>query len=204
MIYAIIGTSGSGKSTIVRNIMARYPRKIEIRAEGRRQPLYYLLGDNDPALHFDGTTYDGARLAVLGHYETACGGADTIHGMDAIFNLAKALSNPAVLFEGVLLYSAPARFIALAQEGYAVKVLGLSEVPLDVCEEAIRGRRATKEAATGRAAKPFGPNLRKNLEAKHRGTKSCLDRLEKAGVPVVRGDRASVEAALVLGLGLAP
>lgn len=91
MIIQIRGTSGSGKSTVMRQVIKQLgdpPGTFYI--EGRKKPLYY--------------TYFN-RLTILGHYESPCGGCDTIGSAKAVYDLIQRL-NPKtkiVLCEGLLL-----------------------------------------------------------------------------------------------------
>ena len=98
-IINIRGTSGSGKSTLARRIMEQYPHRVVFRREGRKQPIGYLYQrDASP-------NTKGRQLAVIGHYETPCGGCDTIQKMDDIFQLVRDSHEAGhdVLFEGLLI-----------------------------------------------------------------------------------------------------
>lgn len=93
MIIQIRGTSGSGKSTVMRKVMAEIvkdsaqpwdPETIET----RKMPLYYNRNG----------------VIVLGHYEIACGGCDTIGSVPQIFAVIKTLPEfDYLLCEGLLL-----------------------------------------------------------------------------------------------------
>ena len=78
MIINIRGTSGSGKSFLVRHIMRLYPKQVPVYVSDRRQPISYTLSRS------------GRKLLVVGHYESVCGGCDTVHSMDAIFDLVRS------------------------------------------------------------------------------------------------------------------
>lgn len=179
MIYVIMGTSGSGKSTIVRKIMEEATYKNACFAQGRKQPISYDLG-----------VTGSWALSILGHYESDCGGVDTLHNMDEIFDLAKKEHNIGkdVLMEGVLLYSVPKRLVELSQ-AHSLSVVALTKVSLDECEESIRTRRVNKAGRSGSEPRPFGPNLRKNLAAKHRGTITAVHKLRQAGIFVLETNR---------------
>lgn len=180
MIVNIRGTSGSGKSTVARNVMKRYDSVSPHHIEGRKQPLYYICD----------TQGGFQQLAVIGHYETACGGTDTITKMDEIFEIIRDLATRGynVLFEGLLLSAEFNRMAALAKDFDCV-VLGLTEVPLDVCFDSIMARRKEKADKAGREPKPPGPNMRKNLESKWKGTVQTCARLEAAGCRVYKCTR---------------
>ena len=87
MVIKPRGTSGSGKTELVRRLLADYGwgkdgRAEPVRREGRAQPIAYRLRH----------PLGGRPLAVLGHREATSGGCDTIRaadgGMDEAFRLA--------------------------------------------------------------------------------------------------------------------
>lgn len=93
MIIQVRGTSGSGKSTVVREVMERYGKSFlaNYRA-GRRKPLSYGSSDS--------------RLLVLGHYESPCGGCDTIGSAAQVYRELvdhRHSRYPFILCEGLLL-----------------------------------------------------------------------------------------------------
>lgn len=134
MIVNIRGTSGAGKSTLVRAIMSYYPTKMAHFAEKRKQPIGYTLHKQ------------GAKpLYVPGHYETACGGCDTIKTLDQIFDSVKQAhaDKMNVIFEGMLLCSDVKRATELSKETGEMVVISLT-TPVDQCCDNIRKRRAAK------------------------------------------------------------
>lgn len=185
MIINIRGTSGSGKSTLVRKVMERYSCRQIFREDGRKQPIGYVYLS---PLH-------KARipLAVIGHYETPCGGCDTIQKMERIFDLVRTSDDAGhhVLFEGLLISADVNRTLALHQEGRDLRVVGLDKVPLDVCLESINKRRRAKNPD----APPVNP---KNTESKFKGVKQSMRRLVDADVRVESCNR---EEALEFILG---
>jgi hypothetical protein len=104
MIINIRGTSGSGKSTLVRRVMDLYPTREPQMVEGRRQPLSYLL-----------TRGALPGLVVPGHYETECGGCDTIKTLDQAIAIAMTATHTGcdVLMEGLLASENVGKFVAL-------------------------------------------------------------------------------------------
>jgi hypothetical protein len=185
MIISIRGTSGSGKSTLTRRIMADYAYRQAIMEDKRKQPIAYLLKDG-----LGGALRD---LVVLGHYESPCGGCDTIPSFDRVFELVRfyRAEGYAVLFEGVLLYCEVLRTVALHKDGEDLHVITLS-TSLDLCVESVNLRRFAKKAD----ATPVDPA---NTAGKHKGTVTTMKRLQAEGVNVEWADR---DAAYMLILDL--
>lgn len=165
----IAGTSGSGKSTLVRRVMQLYGPRIAVRIPDRKQPYGYMLPRQEG---------DGPSLGVIGHYETACGGCDTITNMDSIFDAARRTHNSGmdVLFEGLLISAGFNRTFSLHQDGLPIHVIGL-DVPLDECLQSINQRRWAKNPEKP----PVNP---KNTEQKFKGVRSTLKKLQDHGVSV--------------------
>jgi hypothetical protein len=179
-IINIRGTSGSGKSTVAREIMKLYqPNPLRYREEGRKQPLGYRYK----------AWPTGPDLAVVGHYETDCGGADTIPDYVKLVRLVRegAEAGMDVLFEGLLFSGDVKRTVDLAQwavsKGHALHVIAM-QMDLDVCVASVNERRANKAARLGRP--PKGDVNPKNTIAKHRGLTLACSRLEAEGVTVHR------------------
>lgn len=169
MIIQLRGTSGSGKSTLVRRVMQEYPAVQTYRVPDRRRPIGYVLrrGDLRP-------------VAIPGHYETDCGGCDTINGHDQIFDLVRRSHEEGhhVLFEGLLISHEFKRSSQMMLDGLPFLVIGL-EVPVETCEQNVRNRRAQKAARKGKEPRPFGPNFEKNIAAKYRAMHQSLERLDR-------------------------
>lgn len=90
MIIQIRGTSGSGKTWVMRQVMESLGTSKPVYAEGRRRPLYYQYPNH---------------ICVLGHYEIACGGCDTIGSVPQVFDVIEKVRNEQsiILCEGLLL-----------------------------------------------------------------------------------------------------
>lgn len=94
MIIQVRGTSGSGKSTAMRAFMEGAGCWNGVQVSGRRRPLYYR--------------HEDLSVAVLGHYESPCGGCDTIGSARAVYALVQdLLGSPqpprVIVCEGLLL-----------------------------------------------------------------------------------------------------
>ena len=144
MIIQLRGTSGSGKSTIVREVMKRHLFMTPIFREGRRKPIGYYSGG----------------LWVVGHYETESGGCDTIARLDDVYAEVELAAQKGynVLYEGIMASGEYRRCVALSKE-HKLAVLALN-TPIEECIVAILERRLSRgntkpldEARTRRRAK---------------------------------------------------
>lgn len=185
MFINIRGTSGSGKSTLVRKLMEHpaYALTSRVRAQGRKQPLGYM---------FHRRNGSGRGLYVAGHYETACGGCDTIPSYDENYShIRKAHSaDMDVVFEGLLISAENRRLIELHNDYPGLVYVIALDVPLDVCLESINSRRRVK--------KPEAVDVNpKNTESKHKGVKSSMKKLAEAGVASSWENRDTAYAKLV-------
>lgn len=126
MIIQVRGTSGSGKSTVMRRVMELLGDCEAQYVSGRKRPQCY---------RFNGLIY------VLGHYESPCGGCDTIGSARAVFELVQRLVNGPdnarhVLCEGLLL-SEDVKWSSRMDD---LRIVYLT-TPLEHCLERIRYRR---------------------------------------------------------------
>ena len=174
MIINIRGTSGSGKSTVVKSLLNCREELVHPHfVEGRKRPLGYWV------------EHPARRIAVIGHYETACGGCDTIPNMDRIFELITQCHKMGahVLFEGLLVSAEGRRTIELGERvGWDQFVVLRLTTDLEECVESINQRR--------RAKNPEAPDVNpKNTEQKYKGTLSTCRRIEAAGGTVREFDR---------------
>lgn len=196
MIINIRGTSGSGKSTLVRSIKALYHgTTLKFKEEGRKQPVgYSCIRCVPPDL-------PGPPLGLVGHYETDCGGCDTIASMDRIFELALQAHEKGldVIFEGLLISADVNRTVDLMKSVPAntLHVIAL-DVPIEECLDSVNARRRGKDLRRWKAVNPLAENVTdtpegvtfragvnpKNTISKHKGVKQSCARLVAAGVPV--------------------
>lgn len=165
MIINIRGTGGSGKSTIVKNIMALYPGSMEIFAEGRKRPMAYVCTGL-------GT---GRHLFVPGHYETPTGGCDTIQKPDDVFQMVEthAAMGMDVLFEGIMIGDDVRRTVDLNRR-YPVHVVALN-TSIAECLTSIQGRRNNRGDE-----RPLDPKNTEDRDKRLR--RSMIPRLKDAGV----------------------
>lgn len=164
----IRGTSGSGKSTLVRNVMALYSAKAPCLVEGRRRPHHYILSD------------EGRRcLIVPGHYETPCGGCDTLKSLGEVYELVResVRQGSDVLYEGIIVGD-DTRYAL--EKPIDLRVIMLT-TPIAECLSSVQARRDAKGTA-----RPLNP---KKTTTRADWIRRVTQRLEGAGVPTYRLDR---------------
>lgn len=183
MIIQLRGTSGSGKSTLARRIMELYTgTRLRIKGEPvpgkpRKQPVGYLNARANPSIDAALQVFFKPSLFVPGHYETACGGADTITQIEYTFGLVRGAVTAGhdVLFEGLLLSADVNKVAALTDLNVPMHAIILN-IPLEECLDSVNQRRRAKK---GDDAPPVNP---KNTASKHKGVMSTIDRLAAAGI----------------------
>jgi hypothetical protein len=183
MIFNFRGTSGAGKSHLTRELMAKFPPQRPIEKEGRKQPIAYDCGE---------------KLIALGHYETACGGCDTISipgAMDFVYGEVRKYHEMGrhVLYEGVIVQDDTKRAIQLHQDGFPLVVVFLT-TPLETCLAGIQARRDARGDT-----RPLNPTNTANRIPR---LKKHAANLRNAGVPVVELSREEALAFCLKELGL--
>lgn len=166
MIINIRGTHGSGKSTVIRQVMERY----------RLQPMGY---DGRKCAGYSGNTLFGA-IAVVGSYETECGGCDAIQPYAKIWPRVTSAHDIGfhVLFEGALVSNSYGN-IGRDSEVYGDNfVFAFLDTPLEVCIERIRARRLARGNT-----KPFDPN--KSVVRIYKSNQSVMAKCKVLGRRVV-------------------
>lgn len=178
MIVNIRGTSGSGKSTIVRAVMELYDSREPIMVDWRKRPLGYFC-----------YTKLLPVLFVPGHYEAECGGCDTLPALDFMYHIIRKYADEEcdVLFEGLIVVSDWKRARALHDDKYQFHVIGLS-TSLKDCLAAVQDRRNRRAAAKGKEALPLNPAATNGKhrclvlqEAKFKGAKVPFEWQDRAG-----------------------
>lgn len=166
MIINVRGTHGSGKSMVVRRYLKLFweDRVDILHVPDRARPFGYHCRRSD-----------GKMTAILGSYESTCGGCDTIPQIETVYSEVKkqvALGHD-VLFEGILAQHSAGRLLELQPLGLIVVVL---TTPLETCIEAVRQRRLKRGDD-----RPFDP---KNVIKEHRSVESSTRRLTASGVVI--------------------
>lgn len=182
MIINVRGTSGSGKSTVVRKIIEQSPSTDKIFLKGRKQPLLYRL------------KFPGQVISIPGHYETPCGGCDTIPTYDLLFQIIREehAAGHNVLFEGLLVAHDKKRTLELwdwlGRNPEQLQVLELTD-PLQVCLDSVEKRRASRPVPLKPPKKPKKPfNPANTIRRYDEVIRSCKI-LEAEGIPIHRYSR---------------
>ncbi len=157
MIVQIRGTSGSGKSTVMKEVMGLMGDWGPEHIKGRKQPYYYK------------SMSDWPLTFVLGHYETACGGCDSIGSSATVAKMIETLSakKPThIICEGLLL-SEDVKWTSQMADVCCVFLT----TPTDRCVAQVSSRRI--EAGN---TKPLNEaNTRKRVAVIERGRKRLVD-----------------------------
>ena len=212
MLINIRGTSGSGKSTLVRRIRENYLRSVRIMEEGRKQPIGYVEHAAKEGI---------APLGIVGHYETDCGGCDTVSGLDKIFDMVRAghAQGYDVIFEGLIVCSDLNRLYKLHDDGLPLLVVGL-DTSLEDCLASVNERRQNawqrkvesvaefnaEQERVGRKKFKKVPDQPedvnpKNTTAKHKMVTTGMQRLKDHGVDARWCNREEAYDAIMEALG---
>jgi len=134
MIISLRGTSGCGKSMLVRTIIDMYEMHRDHYTEGRKKPFYTEHGRNPK----------GKVVVTPGHYQIANGGMDTLKKLDDGYRIARwaALMKHDVLMEGKNMSDGASRANALLDEGFDIRLVFINE-PLEKCIASVRKRGHT-------------------------------------------------------------
>ena len=157
MIINIRGTHGSGKSWIVKQLLNRY-EAIPESTDAKGKPLGYVM-----------QTYAGS-LYVVGPYENACGGCDTIQPYADIWPRVVAYATKGhVVFEGALVSSSYGNIGRFSETYGNDFVFVFLDTPLQVCLDRIQERR--RQRGDDRPVDP------RNTEVKYLGVLKSIPKI---------------------------
>ncbi len=164
----IRGTSGSGKTTVVRGVMAK-GQLTRLFVAGNEKPEAYRITVSK-------MTYP---IYALGNYEQTCGGMDTVPTQDAICDLIRKYSVKGhVLVEGLLMSHLFSRYASLDQELHAKGIhfiWAFLDTPLELCLERVTARREARRLAKANPP-PFKPLNPENTSSKWQDMRRVFDK----------------------------
>lgn len=169
MIITVRGPSGSGKSTLVRAIADCYPNYAPFYVAGRRKPIF---------TEYVNPNVNGKRLLILGHYEIANGGVDTLPTLDTAYAIAREHDrlDRNILMEGKCMSDGVSHVARLRHEGHMVCVVHLS-TPIEQCVASVRQR---------------GHNIaERTIVRTHRKVSTNMETFLNMGLPVFSGERTA-------------
>lgn len=190
--YQLRGTNGSGKTRVARYLLE----------ESKAKPILHL-GRKVRAYKGE---LDGYPLYVMGSYETACGGCDTISTVKEVADLLRLLmtqdddpccfevsKDPGIVFFEGLMISHMLGTVGEMQVilGMNNNILAFLDTPVDKCIEHVMTRRMLRKDE-----RPFDP---KNVMADHPRVHQSRTNAERKGfrttsvywqesIPTVRHD----------------
>lgn len=188
-VIQLCGTSGAGKSTVVRRVLATPGVEREpVFAPGRTSPIGYRLRGGGLA----GTPF------LVGAYGAPTGGCDTVKDTPQAFALVEEYFQQGVnvLFEGLFVMNHTRGPLLARSVGVSNFNLVRLTTPLDVCFKRIDERRA----AIGKGPLDHGHD---NIEGNNTRAVNYVSKMGFLGVKVHRCSSDDA-VALVLGLLRAP
>ena len=143
MVINLRGTSGSGKTTVVRGIMAKGEVvALEGTTGTAKKPEAYALDVNGL----------DKPIRIIGSYENVCGGCDSISTQDEICRRIEVYAHQGhVLVEGLLMSHLFSRYAMLDRKLFAMGipfVWAFIDTPLEVCLNRVRARREARGTTT--------------------------------------------------------
>jgi thymidylate kinase len=160
VIVNIRGTSGSGKTTIVRKLMERFGSE-PIRLSDQKIEGHQLIR---------------AKARIVGRYNVASGGCDQIKTQEEVRERIKRYTAFGhVVFEGLLISHLFSKWKEFAEQVAPIEVRFVYlTTPLEECLRRIRARRL--EVGN---LKPLNPSATENG---HKGTRATLAKMQAAGL----------------------
>lgn len=140
MIFNLRGTNGTGKSTVAHALIKKAKAHATDFWPNARKPKPKAYAG----------TWKGIPIAILGSYETVCGGMDTITDIndarDLIIRYGTDPAFPIVFYEGLFISHCMGT-VAKALDEAGLKdrlVMGYLDTPLEECLRRVHARRAER------------------------------------------------------------
>lgn len=173
-IVSLRGTHGSGKSSVVKTILERYPHHVimGLSKAGRPRPEGYSV------------TLPSGQLYIRGPYHTACGGCDAVQPYADIWPTIERRMDSGkyahCLFEGALVSSGYGN-LGRSTEKYGDDVVfAFLDTPLDTCLDRIWERRLKRWTEQGKPGLPEAVNP-KNTADKHAMVEKSIAQIAALG-----------------------
>ncbi|HZP69242.1 MAG TPA: hypothetical protein VFB29_04800 [Pseudolabrys sp.] len=176
MIVNLRGTSGSGKTTIVRRLIANYDAK----------PVYGMLGWRQPEAI---KLLRPAPLYALGPYPAAgCDAVASALGVEGVIRLLeKYAARGDVIFEGLIISSMFGAIGAWLRD-HPPAIIAVLDVGLDECRAGLSERQGNQQRAA------------RTQEAHHLRTLQVADKMRAAGMRVEKLNREEAVPAIIAWL----
>lgn len=163
-IISLRGTSGSGKSTVVHQLLghAKYhPLVVDFDAKDRPMNYQVMLGARNTV-----------PLYIIGRYTSPCGGCDTIQNYtdELMERIPRFHELGHVLFEGLLVSGGYGRLGIWSQRYEDDFIFAYLDTPLETCLKRIQQRRTARGDE-----RPLNP---KNTTTKFNGIASSRRKIE--------------------------
>lgn len=180
-VISLQGSNGSGKTTIVYNILNKFPHRPIYGISGPRYPEAYevKIGDDSP-------------LYILGPYHTPTGGTDWLGDHDTIIRLIQKYAVKGnVLFEGLITSGCRGRVGEVLETfGKDAAVLFI-DTPMETCIERVKNRRSARGNG-----KEFNPN---NLIKKYQAVRRTRKRYQEADIVTIMDVSSDNGDKIILG-----
>jgi shikimate kinase len=140
VIFNLRGTNGTGKSTVAHAILKK----------AGAEPLEFWPNTRKPKPMAYAGRWNGVPIAILGSYETVCGGMDTITDINDARDLIVRYGNnqdfPIVFYEGLFISHCMGTVAAALNEANLKQrlVMGYLDTPLEECLRRVHARRAER------------------------------------------------------------
>ncbi|HAM40072.1 MAG TPA: hypothetical protein DCP69_01700 [Candidatus Omnitrophica bacterium] len=169
MVINVRGTSGSGKTTVVRGVFKAGTAEKLFATEDDGS----LFGKQSPKPEAYRVDVDGVArpVFVIGSYEQVCGGCDSIGTQDEVCDRVRRYAAKGhVLLEGLLISHLFSRYAALDRELQPTRyVWAFLDTPLELCLARVEQRRLERGVT-----KPLNPtNTTQKWHDAHRVFAKC-------------------------------